>query len=966
MVSQLRQIWSGFLNKLKKFFEFIVFRILPQRKLSRIASLAFMLTGIFIVGSYVFAVPSDGLLSTVLDLFNVILLVVVEMLGWVLMKIFAIVIVISSYNEFVTNPAVIKGWVLVRDICNLFFVLILLLIAFAQIFQVEKYSLKALLPKLLVGAILVNFSKLIAGLIIDFGQVVMMTFVNGYAATAGANLVNGLGLAKLLSLKDTGDVGAPDSTDVFIALFVAIFILIMSIVIVFFILLLLLLRIVYLWILVVLSPIAFVFPAVPIAGLQGKASEWWKKFGWSVAVGPLMAFFLWMSLMVMSNPDEIIAKNYAQVEAKSTSSVVSGISSISTLMQSALGLAMLFGGLMVAQEAGGAMGGAMGSLANTAMKSAKSAATSVGKKMTGYGFVADRVGATYAGFAAKQKEKKAAALAVYSGYGEKAFAKKEAGIRAAKRVGATGLRAGAAVAVGAGALVARGARKIEGSAPVTAAKAYLAADYAKTKSHAGGIMNNIGDIMPESLKNAAAAVAEKGRAAGAAIGDVASKVGGVAVAGGALMAKGGKVVGGAIKGQWDQTAHVGGMNLVAEDRIKQDEYKNAMAGGETVLKARGISTPEELKKAMTSNDEDEGVRKASALKLASMGKMDAKTAAIARGLMKGDRVSDGALEESLLKKQAHLAFDLTDPKKADRLQNMMREGAVDISGQNADTYEDTEFMNMAKDALGDKVFSQKMQDVSKKSSKHKDAVGNALTKMMIDRAKAEAPNRVSAEATLARADSTDDEKNQAKQILKDLQKGGEDFRKALANVTGNLNEAYGQRDADGQLKKTGETVDFDASLVDEFENFVKGLSSKQLAGMDMKANSVSELAKNISPQQISGMALIGDSGAMDRIETIVKEIIRQGDTDTISRVAANQNIKDALPKDILKELNDMVESVKTAAKNKADSEVAAARATEEAAASARAVAEAAAKEAAEREAGMSKLAAGVSKDIKNL
>ena len=955
MASQFRQIWRGFLNKLKNIFEFIIFRLLPQRKSSRIASLAFILTGIFIAGTYVFAAPSEGLLSTVLDLFNVILLVIVEMLGWVLMKIFAIVIVISSYNEFVTNPAVIKGWVLVRDICNLFFVLILLLIAFAQIFQVEKYSLKTLLPKLLVAAILVNFSKLIAGLIIDFGQVVMMTFVNGYAATAGANLVNGLGLAKLLSLKDTGDV-AVDSTDVFIALFVAIFILIISIVIVFFILLLLLLRIVYLWILVVFSPIAFVFPAVPIAGLQGKASEWWKKFGWSVAVGPLMAFFLWMSLMVMSNPDEIIAKNYAQVEAKSPGSVVSGITGISTLMQSALGLAMLFGGLMVAQEAGGAMGGAFGDVANKAMKSAKSAVTSVGKKMTGYGFAADRVGATYAGYAAKQKEKKAAAMAVYSGYGEKAFSKKEAGIRAAKRAGATGLRAGAAVAVGAGAMAARGARKIEGSAAATTVKGWAGSGYDKAKGVAGGVMNKIGDIMPESLKTAAAAVAEKAKSVGADVGSFATKVGGVAAAGGALMAKGGKTVGGAIKGQWDQTAHVGGMNLVAEDRINQDQYKNAMAAGDAVLKARGISKPEELEEAMKSNDEDEGLRKAAALKLASMGRMTKETADTARGLMKGDRVSDGALEESLIKKQAHLAFDLKDPKKAERLENMMREGAVDIGGQNADTYEDAEFMEMARKALGDKVFSQKMQDVSKKSAKHKDNVAKSMTDMMVNRAQAEAPQRTAAEATLGRADATDDEKNQAKKAIKDLQKEGEDFRKALANVTGDMNESYGRRDADGQLQKTGDAVDFDTSLADEFKNFVKGLSSKQLAGMDMKADSVSELAKNISPQQIAGMALIGDSGAMDRIETIVKEIIKQGDTDTISRVAANQNIKDALPKDILKELNDMVESVKTAAKNKTDAEAAATKAAEVLARTTEDATAAAAKEESERQARMAALA----------
>ena len=47
---------------------------------------------------------------------------------------------------------------------------------------------------MLIAAILVNFSKLICALIVDAGQVFMLTFVNGYAATGGANIIAGLKL----------------------------------------------------------------------------------------------------------------------------------------------------------------------------------------------------------------------------------------------------------------------------------------------------------------------------------------------------------------------------------------------------------------------------------------------------------------------------------------------------------------------------------------------------------------------------------------------------------------------------------------------------------------------------------------------------------------------------------------------------------------------------------------------------
>ncbi|MEK7159284.1 MAG: hypothetical protein AAB766_02165, partial [Patescibacteria group bacterium] len=835
MISQLKQIWRGFENKLKKFFEFIIFSLLPQKKSYKLATVVFVLVGILFVGSYVFAAPSQGLLDTVLDLLNVVLLIIVEMLGWVLMKIFAVVIIISSYNSFVTNPAVVKGWVLVRDICNLFFVLILLLIAFAQIFQVEKYSLKTLLPKLLMAAILVNFSKLIAGLIIDFGQVVMMTFVNGYAATAGANLVNGLGLAKLLALKDTSDLGTPDSTSIFIALFVAIFVLIISIVIVFFILLLLLLRIVYLWILVVLSPIAFVFPAIPIAGLQGKASEWWKKFGWAVAVGPLMAFFLWLSLMVMSNPDETISKSYEQVEAKSVGSVVSNYTYINQLVQSAIGLAMLFGGLMVAQEAGSAMGGAFGDLANYAKKQTTSAATSLGRKMTGYGAVADRATAAYGGFTAKQGQKKAAVMAKWAGYGEKTFATKEAVLR-------TGKRAGALAAGVAGGVVFAGAKKIPGAKYVGKASEKISDIKNKIAGKMGGVMSN-----NETIKS--------------------------------------------MKTAWAGTAHVGGMNLVAETAINQDQYKTAMAQGRDLLNARRIKDPKELLKAMNSNDEDRNLRKAAALELAEKGLMpNADDAQTAFDLMKGDVASGKGLEESLLKKQAHLAIGNKglDSHSAGHLIDMIREGAVDIGNQSAETYGNADFMEMVKEALGDKAFSGKMQDVSKKSAKHKDAIAKSLTKMAVQR---------------AQSGTTE---------------GGEDFRKALANVTGNLNEAYGQRGADGQLVTTGTAgaVPFDASLAVEFKKFVKSLSGKQLAGMDIKDHSVSELAKNISPQQLANMSASDESGASDKIGLIVEEMLKQatadgGNTETIARVAGNQMIMGNLDKSIAAKIQGIVDKVKS-------------------------------------------------------
>ena len=108
--------------------------------------------------------------------------------GIILIFLFQILISLAQYNSFISSPAVTTGWVIVRDICNMFFILILLVIAFATILRLEGYNWKKDLPRLLIYAVLINFSRTICGLIIDFSQVIMLTFVNAFAQNGANNL----------------------------------------------------------------------------------------------------------------------------------------------------------------------------------------------------------------------------------------------------------------------------------------------------------------------------------------------------------------------------------------------------------------------------------------------------------------------------------------------------------------------------------------------------------------------------------------------------------------------------------------------------------------------------------------------------------------------------------------------------------------------------------------------------------
>lgn len=66
--------------------------------------------------------------------------------------------------------AVGQAWGVMQGLANMFFILILLWIALATIFDFEEYTAKNLLPKLIIMALLINFSLVLTGVIVDFSN----------------------------------------------------------------------------------------------------------------------------------------------------------------------------------------------------------------------------------------------------------------------------------------------------------------------------------------------------------------------------------------------------------------------------------------------------------------------------------------------------------------------------------------------------------------------------------------------------------------------------------------------------------------------------------------------------------------------------------------------------------------------------------------------------------------------------
>ena len=217
----------------------------------------------------------------------------ISLFGKLAIQLIHILILVAGYNSYMTAPAITTGWVILRDMANLFFVALILVVSIGSIVNPERFKGPQQVFRILLFALLVNFSRTIAGLFIDISQVVMLTFVNGFAQAAGGNFVEALGVTKLTDFPQVG--GAIGVGETIASLFLALLMFVIITVIIGVMVVALVVRMVTLWLLVVTSPIAFATGASSFT--KKYYDEWWKKFSAELTTGPMVAFFLWLSLV---------------------------------------------------------------------------------------------------------------------------------------------------------------------------------------------------------------------------------------------------------------------------------------------------------------------------------------------------------------------------------------------------------------------------------------------------------------------------------------------------------------------------------------------------------------------------------------------------------------------------------------------------------------------------------------------
>jgi hypothetical protein len=313
-----------------------------------------------------------GASETIAEFLSWIVSLLINMIGKICTWVVSFMVTLFEIQDMDTE-GVAMGWAVVRDVCNMFFILVFLIIAFATILRIENYSAKRLLPKLLLMAILINFSKFICLWLIDISNVITLTFASAFTEAGSGNFADMLGMQHMLSSSpeniavEAGNAAWINFGSIMLALVfisIALCVFLMFVVI-------LIGRIVMFWVLIVLSPIAFFAYVVP--GGRKYFDQWMGEFSRYLIVGPVLAFFTWLSLMVVSTGGASILKT----PADAPSAAGSEIGAWENMSKFILAVGLLVGTLKITASTG-AMGASVGmSLANKM----KSKATNVGKSI---------------------------------------------------------------------------------------------------------------------------------------------------------------------------------------------------------------------------------------------------------------------------------------------------------------------------------------------------------------------------------------------------------------------------------------------------------------------------------------------------------------------------------------------------------------------------------------------------------
>lgn len=236
--------------------------------------------------------------------------------SWVLASLasllFKYIFDLTQSMKITTDNIFREQWILVRDLANMIVVLGFVVVGVATSLRIQEYAAKKLLGRLVAVALLINFSGLFCGLIIDASNIIFRNLAgaSGQSGTAIVDAIAKGGQAKMTKEFVMNNVLLfMNIAAMHAATYIAVMITFLYMAV------LLIIRYAVLAMLYILSPIAFAFWVYPAS--RKLATDWWHKLLKWAFVGVAGVFFLTVAANIMS-----------QTGAMTTANTIAGVANL--------------------------------------------------------------------------------------------------------------------------------------------------------------------------------------------------------------------------------------------------------------------------------------------------------------------------------------------------------------------------------------------------------------------------------------------------------------------------------------------------------------------------------------------------------------------------------------------------------------------------------------------------------------
>jgi hypothetical protein len=283
---------------------------------------------------------------------------------WLVAPLIQAVLSIHVYTDAFVN-VIYPGWEIVRNVCNILFIVAIIAMGMATLLRVESYQWRHLLVQLVIAALLVNFSLIIGQAILALADTIQSQFLPNNVdviRSLAQNLMVANNSTQLAQNSFGGQVSYIIQYLFFVAMAIGSFIVFAAIAC------FLVLRMVVLWVLLMLSPVAYVARILPAT--QSAAKKWWDEFIKYAFFTPIIAFFLNLTAVIAasfnSNP---VLQSIQGANGAFAGSTLPGVSSfIFVVGSNILLLVFLILAIKVASYMGVAGGGMLSDIGEKGMK----------------------------------------------------------------------------------------------------------------------------------------------------------------------------------------------------------------------------------------------------------------------------------------------------------------------------------------------------------------------------------------------------------------------------------------------------------------------------------------------------------------------------------------------------------------------------------------------------------------------